>query len=113
MPTPDPACCPAFSTHVMSEATATELADLFAGLADPTRLRLLSLIVAEDEVYSCNLEEPLGRSQPTISHHTRILADLGLIIGERRGRWVYWRADRARIASVQSALQLDEQVNQR
>jgi ArsR family transcriptional regulator len=63
---------------------------MFAALADPVRLRMLSLIATESEVCSCALEEPLGKSQPTISHHTRILADAGLIEGEKRGRWMWW-----------------------
>ena len=63
----------------------------FAALADPVRLRLLSLIAASGEVCSCDLERPLGKSQPTISHHTKALAEAGLIVGEKRGRWMWWR----------------------
>jgi ArsR family transcriptional regulator len=66
------------------------LAEVFAALSDPVRLRLLSIVAAEGEVCSCNLEEPLGKSQPTISHHTRVLADAGLIEAEKRGRWTWW-----------------------
>ena len=57
------------------------------------RLRLLSIVAGAGEVCSCNLEGPLGKSQPTISHHTRVLADAGLIVGERRGRWMWWRVE--------------------
>ena len=64
---------------------------MFAALGDPVRLRLLSIVAAEGEVCSCNLEEPLGKSQPTISHHTRVLSEAGLIQGEKRGRWMWWR----------------------
>ena len=60
-------------------------------MADPVRLRLLSLVAEAGELCSCNLEEPLGKSQPTISHHTKVLAEAGLIRGEKRGRWVWWR----------------------
>ena len=67
------------------------LAQAFAALADPVRLRLLSLVAAAGEVCSCDLERPLGKSQPTISHHTKALADAGLIVGEKRGRWMWWR----------------------
>ena len=70
---------------------AAELAPVFAALGDPVRLRLLSIVAAEGEVCSCNLEEPLGKSQPTISHHTRVLSEAGLIQGEKRGRWMWWR----------------------
>lgn len=85
-------CCRPLQENVMTEKEAHDLALLFGALADPVRLRLLSLIAASDETCSCNLEGPLGRSQPTISHHTRVLAEVGLIKGEKRGRWTYWRA---------------------
>jgi ArsR family transcriptional regulator, arsenate/arsenite/antimonite-responsive transcriptional repressor len=84
-------CCPPITAGQLSEAEATELAVHFAALSDPVRLRLLSIVASEGEVCSCNLEDPLGKSQPTISHHTRVLADAGLILGERRGRWTWWR----------------------
>ena len=59
------------------EQDATELAPVFAALSDPVRLRLLSIVASEGEVCSCNLEGPLAKSQPTISHHTRVLAEAG------------------------------------
>jgi ArsR family transcriptional regulator len=61
-------------------------------------------VASEGEVCSCNLEDPLGKSQPTISHHTRVLADAGLIIGERRGRWTWWRAVPEEIRRLQGPL---------
>src|SRR5690349_225335 len=84
-------CCASVLEAPLRERDAEELARAFAALADPVRLRLLSLIASADEVCSCELEAPLGRSQPTISHHTKALADAGLITGEKRGRWMYWR----------------------
>jgi ArsR family transcriptional regulator len=84
-------CCPVM-TATISEEQAGEVATIFAALADPVRLRIFSMIAAEGDVCSCNLEEPVGKSQPTVSHHTRILANAGLIAGEKRGRWTYWRA---------------------
>ena len=80
------------------------LAHAFAALADPVRLRLLSMIAGADEVCSCDLQEPLGKSQPTVSHHTKTLAEAGLIVGEKRGRWVYWRIVPERLADLRSAL---------
>jgi ArsR family transcriptional regulator len=68
------------------------------------RLRLLSLIASVDEVCSCELEAPLGRSQPTISHHTKALAEAGLITGEKRGRWMYWSVVPDRVAALRAAL---------
>lgn len=83
--------CSPLTAEVLSETEAHEVALIFAALGDPVRLRLLSLIASTKEACSCNFEEPLGKSQPTVSHHTRILAEAGLIVGEKRGRWIYWR----------------------
>ena len=82
----------------------SELAHGFAALADPVRLRLLSMIATADEVCSCNLLEPLGKAQPTVSHHTKALSDAGLITGEKRGRWVYWRVVPERLDALRAAL---------
>ena len=87
------------------EATdAAALAHTFAALADPVRLRLLSLIAAQEEICSCELTAPLGKSQPTVSHHTKALAEAGLIVGEKRGKWVWWRVVPERVAAVRAAL---------
>jgi ArsR family transcriptional regulator len=88
----------------MAEADAIELAGTLAALADPVRLRLLSLVASAGEICSCDLERPLGKSQPTISHHTKSLADAGLIIGEKRGRWMWWTVVPERLAAVRDAL---------
>ncbi len=98
------ACCPPITAARLSEAEAGELAALFAALRDPVRLRLLSIVASEGEVCSCNLEGPLGKSQPTISHHTRVLADAGLIIGERRGRWMWWRVEPGTLERLRGSL---------
>lgn len=84
-------CCAPLSGGAMSEIEAGDMAQIFGALSDPARLRMLSLIASEEEVCSCALEGPLGKSQPTISHHTRILLEAGLITGEKRGRWMWWR----------------------
>jgi ArsR family transcriptional regulator len=94
-------CCSPIAEDVLSEDEAYDLAQLFSVLSDPARLRMLSIIAsAEGEVCSCSLEEPLDRSQPTISHHTRILAEAGLIIGEKRGRWMWWQIVPERIEEI-------------
>jgi ArsR family transcriptional regulator len=97
-------CCSSVFAEPLAERDAEVLARSFAALADPIRLRLLSLIASADEVCSCELEAPLARSQPTISHHTKALADAGLITGEKRGRWMYWRVVPAKVAALRSAL---------
>jgi len=96
--------CHPLSSQMISEAEAREAALLFDALSDPVRLRIFSIIASEDEVCSCNLEAPVAKSQPTISHHTRILAGVGLIVGERRGRWTYWRAVPERLALARNLL---------
>jgi len=90
----------------LTERRARALARDFAVLADPVRLRLLSIItsVAGGEVCVCELVEPLGRSQPTVSHHLKVLVEAGLIVGERRGRWVWYRAVGERLDEVRAAL---------
>jgi ArsR family transcriptional regulator len=98
-------CCPSILDAPLAERDAADLAAAFAALGDPIRLRLLSLVAATDEVCSCNLEAPLGRSQPTISHHTKILAGAGLIEGEKRGRWVWWRVVPERVDAIRAALE--------
>ena len=97
-------CCAPLTAAPLAEDDAIELARLFGALADPVRLRLLSLIAAADEVCSCDLESPVGKSQPTVSHHTKALADAGLITGEKRGRWMMWRIVPERLASLRAAL---------
>jgi len=74
-------CCSPVRNDVLDEDQATVLAHSFAALSDPIRLRLLSFIAASDadEVCACDLVEPSGRSQPTVSHHMKILVDAGLI----------------------------------
>ncbi len=97
-------CCAPLTTAQLSETDATSLAPLFGALADPVRLRLFTIIASEGEVCSCNLEAPLQRSQPTISHHTRILAKAGLIEGDKRGRWMWWRVRPDRLDLLRSLL---------
>ncbi len=73
----------------MNEAEAVDAARRFKALSDPARVRLLSLIAESGEICGCDLEGPLGLSQPTVSHHLKVLAEAELIHKERRGKWVY------------------------
>jgi ArsR family transcriptional regulator, arsenate/arsenite/antimonite-responsive transcriptional repressor len=100
----DDLCCAPITRSALSGQEAAELAPILAALGDPVRLRLLSIVCAEGEVCSCNLEEPLAKSQPTISHHTRVLAEAGLLVGEKRGRWTWWRVDSERLATLRTIL---------
>jgi ArsR family transcriptional regulator, arsenate/arsenite/antimonite-responsive transcriptional repressor len=100
------ACCPTDVSVPLDEADAAELARGFSALADPARLRLLSLIAAQPggEVCACALVEPLGRSQPTVSHHLRVLYEAGLVDRERRGSWVWYWAVPSRLDALTAAL---------
>jgi ArsR family transcriptional regulator len=97
-------CCPSLTAAPLAEEDAEDLAAVFAAMADPVRLRLLSLVADAGELCSCNLQEPLGKSQPTISHHTKVLAEAGLIRGEKRGRWVWWRIVPERLDAVRHSM---------
>lgn len=97
-------CCGVVFAAPLSEAEAGELAGAFAALSDPVRLRILNLIAGAGECCSCDLQAPLGKSQPTISHHTKALAEAGLITGEKRGRWMWWRVVPDRFAALRVAL---------
>jgi ArsR family transcriptional regulator len=99
-------CCPPLLTAPLAENEATELAAAFKALADPVRLRLLSLIAAAPEgtACSCHLEEPVGKSQPTVSHHLAVLADAGLITKEKSGRWVNCTVVPERLSALREVL---------
>jgi ArsR family transcriptional regulator, arsenate/arsenite/antimonite-responsive transcriptional repressor len=97
-------CCPSLLAAPLAEEDAEDLASAFAALSDPVRLRLLSLVAEAGELCSCNLQAPLGKSQPTISHHTKVLAEAGLIRGEKRGRWVWWTIVPERLDAVRNSL---------
>jgi len=99
------ACCASILDAPLSAGDAEDLARAFAALGDPVRLRLLSLVADAGEVCSCDLLAPLDKAQPTVSHHTKVLAEAGLIVGEKRGRWVWWRVVPERVAAVRAALE--------
>lgn len=87
-----PVCCTPLARQPLSEGDAKALAGVFKALSDPVRLRLLSLIASFEggEACVCDLTGPFDVSQPTISHHLRVLREAGLIDCERRGTWVYY-----------------------
>ena len=97
-------CCASVIEAPLNEADAVELATVLAALADPVRLRLLSIVASQVEVCSCDLEAPLAKSQPTVSHHTKVLSEAGLLVGDKRGRWMWWRVQPDRLAAVRRAL---------
>jgi ArsR family transcriptional regulator, arsenate/arsenite/antimonite-responsive transcriptional repressor len=99
-------CCPSVLNAPLDAADAAVLADGFNALSDPVRLRVLSILAAstEGEVCVCEFVEPLGKSQPTISHHMKILSEAGLVQGDRRGKWVWYSLDHDRLAQLRAAI---------
>ncbi len=90
--TPTAACCTPLVREPLTAADAEQLAHTMKALADPTRLRLLSIVAAsaDAEACVCDLIEPVGLSQPTVSHHLKVLADAGFLTRSKRGTWAYY-----------------------
>jgi len=98
-------CCPPLLEGVLGEDDADTLAGAFKALADPARLRLVSIIAGTPEGRcACDLVAPLGRSQPTVSHHLRVLREAGLVESERRGPWIWYRVVPERLEALRAAL---------
>jgi len=104
---PTEQCCPSVLAAPLDAEEAAELASGFMALADPVRLRVLSILATapDGEVCVCEFVGPLGKSQPTISHHVKILSEAGLVAGDRRGKWVWYSLNRERLAALRAALQ--------
>ena len=100
------ACCDPVLTEPLAAAEADELASGFKVLADPIRLRLLSLVAnaPDGELCACDVVNTIGRSQPTVSHHLSILAGAGLLKREQRGKWAYFSVDPATVNVLRDAL---------
>ena len=99
-------CCAPLLQGTLDEEQAIELADVLKALADPVRLRLVSIVAASQagEVCACDLPGLLGRSQPTVSHHLSLLVKAGLLDREQRGKWAWFRLRRERLAAVSGLL---------
>jgi ArsR family transcriptional regulator, arsenate/arsenite/antimonite-responsive transcriptional repressor len=99
-------CCSPLLASPLGQAEAEQLAAAFRVIADPARLRLLSLLASKPgaEACVCDLVEPLGLSQPTISHHLKLLFEAGLLAREKRGLWVYYRLIPDRLQILRDAL---------
>jgi ArsR family transcriptional regulator, arsenate/arsenite/antimonite-responsive transcriptional repressor len=101
------ACCSPVTAGVVPDRTAETLARAFKALGDPTRVKLLSMISAapQGEACICDMTEPVGLSQPTVSHHMKLLVEAGLATREQRGKWAYYRAVPDALRSLAAALQ--------
>lgn len=100
-------CCAPLTEAPLTAAQADVLAVRLKALADPVRLRLVSIILAtpDGEACTCDLTGPLGLSQPTVSHHLKKLAEAGIVTGDRRGVWTYYRVSVEAIAALVAALE--------
>lgn len=103
---PSVACCAPLAREPLSAEAAEHLSVLVKALADPVRLRLLSLVMAHDggQACVCELTEPFGLSQPTISHHLKVLTRAGLLAREKRGVWAYYRVIPETLAALRTIL---------
>jgi ArsR family transcriptional regulator len=99
-------CCTPLQTSPLTEADAEELAGMLKALADPVRLRLLSFIATTEngEACACDLTEPTGRSQATVSHHLSQLTQAGILEREQRGKWAWFTLDRDRLNAICAAV---------
>jgi ArsR family transcriptional regulator len=105
------ACCASLSAPVISDEEAEATADLFRALADPARVRVLNILATSEEpVCVCNLIEPLGLSQPTVSHHLKKLVDAGLLDREQRGKWAYFSLKRDAAERLAAVTDLTKEV---
>lgn len=105
-PTGIAACCSPLTGGVLDHDSAEQLARVFKALGDPTRVRLVSLIAASDDAEACicDLTEPVGLSQPTVSHHMKLLVDAGLVTREQRGKWAYYALTPGAFEQLRNAL---------
>jgi len=99
-------CCASVLAAPLDSRDAGELAGGFHALADPVRLRILSILASspDGEVCVCDFVGPVGKSQPTVSHHLKILSEAGLVTGDRRGKWVWYSLERERLSELRAAI---------
>jgi ArsR family transcriptional regulator len=94
------ACCSPVCCAPLSQVAADAMASRLKALADPTRLRLFSLVASSTEQCACDLTKPLGVSQPTVSHHLKVLTDAGLLTRQQRGKWAYFSVSTGTLAEL-------------
>ena len=100
-------CCAPLAAPVLSDEAAEATAALFRGLGDPARVRIVNLLArAGEPVCACNLNEPVGLAQPTVSHHLKKLVDVGLLEREQRGKWAYFSLKRDAVEKLAAVADL-------
>jgi len=99
-------CCAPLRREPLDAAQAATLAEAFMALADPVRLQLLNLIATADsgEACACDLVDPVGKSQPTVSHHLKVLREAGLVEAEKRGTWIWYSVVPTRLEELRRVL---------
>lgn len=101
------ACCAPLSADAISDDEAVATAEIFRALGDPARVKIVNLLATSGEpVCVCNLIEPLGLSQPTVSHHCKKLLDAGLVDREQRGKWAYFSLNRDALRTLATVADL-------
>ena len=101
------ACCAPLAAPTLDEGEAVATAELFKTLGDPARVRIVNLVATSGEpVCACELYEPLGLSQPTVSHHLKKLTDSGLLEREQRGKWAYFSLKRDAVEKLAAVADL-------
>jgi len=105
-------CCAPLAADVLSNDEAEATAGLFRALADPARVRIVNLLATSggEPVCVCHLIEPLGLSQPTVSHHMRKLLDAGLVEREQRGKWAYFSLNPEAVSRLEGLVRIPEVV---
>jgi ArsR family transcriptional regulator, arsenate/arsenite/antimonite-responsive transcriptional repressor len=111
----DISCCTPVVSGVLGVAEAERLAKLLKAVADPTRLRLLSIVAAHDggEACVCDLTEPVGLTQGTVSHHMKVLVDAGILTREQRGKWAYYALVPDALNSLAAVISVEGTGNRR
>jgi ArsR family transcriptional regulator len=100
-------CCAPLAAKVLSDDEAAATAELFKALADPARVRIVNVVASAGEpVCACNLNEPVGLSQPTVSHHLKKLVEVGLLEREQRGKWAYFSLRREAVEKLATVADL-------
>jgi len=97
-------CCTPLSSAPLGDEDATQLAAIMKALADPVRLKLVSVIAAAGEGCACDFPAITGKSQPTVSHHLRQLVDAGILHREQRGKWAWFTVDQERLGTLRKVL---------
>ena len=100
----EPLCCTPIFTETLAEDDAADLAGVLKALADPVRLRLVSIVGASGEACACDLPALVDRSQPTVSHHLSQLVQAGILEREQRGKWAWFSLNQSRIDEVRAVL---------